>query len=116
MIFDNKRKCGQLMMIQTFSSKCKNEWCSKNNEDFQNFFRHLEFLYPEKLNSGKVPYIFVFDTTEVGMVNMKYSNKNDDFIKELKRQENQYLKGSIIIVKNKYIKFLLKFIFLCRNL
>ena len=35
---------------------------------------------------------------------MKYAIKMTSFIKELKRQENQYLKGSIIIVKNKYIK------------
>ena len=83
----------------------------ENNEDFQNFLDTWNSYNSNNLNPNKTPYIFVFDTTEVGMVNMKYAIKMTSFIKELKRQENQYLKGSVIIVKNKYIKFLLKFIF-----
>jgi|TARA_Y100000385_G_C12596210_1_gene426837 hypothetical protein len=83
----------------------------ENNNDFQNFLDTWNAYNSNNLNPNKTPYIFVFDTTEVGMVNMKYAFKMTSFIKELKRQENQYLKGSVIIVKNKYIKFLLKIIF-----
>ena len=55
-----------------------------DNEDFQNCFDAWRSYNCGKLNSGKVPYIFVFDTTEVGMVNMKYAIKMTSFIKDLK--------------------------------
>ena len=63
------------MMIQTFIVNVKMNGVPENNEDFQNFLDTWNSYNSEKLNSGKVPYIFVFDTTEVGMVNMKYAIK-----------------------------------------
>ena len=78
----------------------------QDDDDFDYFLNKWS-----ELHLRKKKYILIFDTTEVGMVNMKYAIKMTSFIKGLKRQENQYLKGSVIIVKNKYIKFLLKFIF-----
>tara|TARA_Y100000287_G_C14050721_1_gene271062 strand:+ start:44 stop:481 length:438 start_codon:yes stop_codon:yes gene_type:complete len=77
----------------------------KNNVDFCNFTTTWE-----SYNSRRTEYIFVFDSREVGYVNMKYAFKMASFIKDLKRKE-QYLKSSIIIVENKYLRFLLNLIF-----
>ena len=77
----------------------------KNNTDFYNFTTTWD-----SYNSRKIPYVFVFDAREVGFVNIKYAVMMAQFIKELKRKE-QYLKSSIIIVENKYLRFLLNLIF-----
>lgn len=77
----------------------------KNNVDFCNFTTTWE-----SYNSRRTEYVFVFDSREVGYVNMKYAFKMASFIKDLKRKE-QYLKSSIIIVENKYLRFLLNLIF-----
>ena len=77
----------------------------QNNVDFCNFITTWE-----SYNLRRSEYIFIFDSREVGYVNIKYAFKMANFIKELKRKE-QYLKSSIIIVENKYIRFLLNLIF-----
>jgi hypothetical protein len=77
----------------------------QNNVDFCNFITTWE-----SYNLRRNEYIFIFDSREVGYVNIKYAFKMANFIKELKRKE-QYLKSSIIIVENKYIRFLLNLIF-----
>lgn len=56
-------------------------------------------------------FIFIFDTSPVGIVPMKYSYKLTNFIKELKKLNNGLLKYSIIIVNSWYIRQLLKLIF-----
>lgn len=85
--------------------KVKLEGKIKNNVDFFNFTTTWR-----SYNNRHTHYVFVFDATRVGYVNMKYAFKMASFIKELKR-ETQYLKSSIIIVENKYLKFLLNLIF-----
>lgn len=85
--------------------KVKLEGKIKNNVDFCNFTTTWR-----SYNNRHTHYVFVFDATRVGYVNMKYAFKMASFIKELKR-ETQYLKSSIIIVENKYLKFLLNLIF-----
>tara|TARA_Y100000590_G_scaffold465128_1_gene636531 strand:+ start:690 stop:1124 length:435 start_codon:yes stop_codon:yes gene_type:complete len=77
----------------------------KNNLDFYNFTTTWE-----SYNLRGIPYVFVFDTREVGFVNIKYAFMMASFIKELKRKE-QFLQGSIIIVQSKYLRFLLSIIF-----
>jgi len=59
----------------------------------------------------KTPIYFVFDTRNLNNLNIKYAYKMSSFIKKLKKMEKQYLLGSIIIVKNQYIRFLLNIVF-----
>ncbi len=77
----------------------------QNNVDFCNFITTWD-----SYNLRRSEYIFIFDATEVGMVNIKYAFKMASFIKDLKRKE-QYLKSSIIIVQSKYLRTLLNLIF-----
>ncbi len=77
----------------------------QNNVDFCNFTTTWD-----SYNLRRSEYIFLFDSREVGYVSIKYAFKMASFIKELKRKE-QYLKSSIIIVENKYLRFLLNLIF-----
>ena len=64
-----------------------------------------------KLYNQKEEFYFIFDTCELGMLNIKYAYKMSKFIKELKKRDTQYLKKSLIIVKNQYISFLLNIVF-----
>jgi hypothetical protein len=75
-------------------------------EEFDLFLNEWLKLYEEEKE-----FYFVFDTCQLGMMNVKYAYKMSKFIKELKKRENQYLKKSLIIVKNKYISFLLNIVF-----
>ena len=75
-------------------------------------------LTAEKMARGEteyqgnhVPYIFIFDTREVGFVNIKYAFRMSSFIKQLKTSEHQYLRGSIIVTGGVWSRFLLKIIF-----
>ena len=77
----------------------------QNNVDFCNFTTTWD-----SYNLRRSEYVFLFDSREVGYVSIKYAFKMASFIKELKRKE-QYLKSSIIIVENKYLRFLLNLIF-----
>jgi len=82
----------------------------KDDEDFKHFTdKWLE--YYEK----KQDFVFIFDTTEVGFVNMKYAFKMANFVKELKKRKVQYLKHSVIIANNWWVKFLLKIIFFIQS-
>ena len=45
------------------------------------------------------------------MLNVKYAYKMSKFIKEIKKRDKQFLKKSLIIVKNQYISFLLNIVF-----
>ncbi len=77
--------------VETEFDELLNEWLSFYNE--------------------KIPFYFVFDTRNLNNLNIKYSYKMSSFIKKLKKLEKQYLLGSIIIVKNQYIRFLLNIVF-----
>jgi len=78
----------------------------KNDEDFYDFTNGWLEYYKKKQD-----FVFVFDTIDVGFVNIKYAFKMANFVKELKKQEIQYLKHSIIVTDNWWTKFLLKIIF-----
>lgn len=65
----------------------------------------------QQFYSDKIPFYFVFDTRNVSSLNIKYAYKMSNFIKQLKKKEHQYLKGTIIIVKNQYVRFLLNIVF-----
>ena len=79
----------------------------ENVEEYNEFIRKWMELY-----SKKEDFSFVFDTTDVGLVNMDYVFKMKKFIKKLKEFPRQYLKWSIIVVSNKYIRYLLNMVFM----
>jgi len=60
-------------------------------------------------------YTFVFDTTNVGYIPVKYAYKMTHFISHLKRRKaihnNVYLERSIIIASTWYVRGLLRLIF-----
>lgn len=78
-----------------------------NNEiEFSDFLVKWTLLYKSKKD-----FTFIFNTIDVGFVNPKYCFKMTKFIKKLKKFNHQYLQKSLIIVSNKYIKYLLNIIF-----
>jgi hypothetical protein len=78
----------------------------ENESDFTQFLKKWILLYNDKKD-----FTFIFDTLNVGIPNMKYCYRMTKFISSLKNFNHQYLQQSIIIVSNKYIKYLLNLIF-----
>lgn len=75
-------------------------------EEFDLFLKEWLKLYEQQKE-----FYFIFDTCELGLLNIKYAYKMSKFIKELKKKDKQYLQKSLIIVKNQYISFLLNIVF-----
>ena len=75
-------------------------------EEFDEFLGEWLKLYDEEKE-----FYFIFDTCDLGMMNVKYAYKMSKFIKELKKRDKQFLKKSLIILKNQYISFLLNIVF-----
>ena len=75
-------------------------------EEFDLFLKEWLELYEQKKE-----FYFIFDTCDLGLLNVKYAYKMSKFIKELKKKDKQYLQKSLIIVKNQYISFLLNIVF-----
>lgn len=98
-------------------------WCNIDKTNFPiikisfNAEKQIESEFDEflqewiKLYEEKKEFYFVFDTCDLGMLNVKYAYKMSKFIKEIKKRDKQYLKKSLIIVKNQYISFLLNIVF-----
>ena len=78
----------------------------RNDNDFSQFTNKWLELYERNTN-----FTFIFDTRNMGIMGPKYCFKMASFIKELKKRQIQYLEKSIIIVSNRYIRFLLWLIF-----
>ena len=79
----------------------------ENNNDFNTFLNKWRELYEKKKN-----FIFIFDTSNVGFIPIKYSIQMSLFIKKLKKEKYQYLQKSIIYVNNNIVKRMLDFIFM----
>mgnify|MGYP001184355046 CR=1 FL=1 len=75
-------------------------------EEFDEFLAEWLKLYEEQQE-----FYFIFDTCDLGMMNVKYAYKMSKFIKELKKRDKQFLKKILIILKNQYISFLLNIVF-----
>ena len=78
----------------------------KDDEDYNNFLKEWEKLY-----EAKKPFYFMFNTTKTGLINIKYAVKTSSFIKKIKRESEQWLQYSIIIINSDTISFLLKLVF-----
>ena len=78
-----------------------------DDNDFNIFLDKWRELY----NLQK-DFIFIFDTSNVGYIPIKYSIKMSLFIINLKRERYQYLQKSIIYVNNNIVKRMLDFIFM----
>ena len=76
-------------------------------EEFDLFLKEWLELYEQQKE-----FYFIFDTCDLGMMNVKYAYKISKFIKELKKRDKQFLKKSLIILKNQYISFLLNIVFI----
>ena len=59
----------------------------------------------------KKPFIFVFRTSQINYVHFLFCIDMAMFIYTLKQQPVQYLKKSIFIIQNEYIRKLLSYIF-----
>ena len=82
----------------------------RNDDDFSKFTNKWLELYERNQK-----FTFIFDTRNMGLMGPKYCFKMASFIKELKKQQIQYLEKSIIIVSNRYIRFLLWLILKYKN-
>ena len=68
-----------------------------------------------RLYEQKIPFTFIFDTTNLEVYNIKYSFKMSAFIPRLKKEPEQYLQRSIILVTNSFIQNLLDLIFFIQS-
>jgi hypothetical protein len=68
-----------------------------------------------KLYEQKMPFTFIFDSSNLEVYNIKYSLKMSAFIYRLKKEPIQYLQKSIIIVNNSFIQSLLDLIFFIQS-
>mgnify|MGYP003643220264 CR=1 FL=1 len=79
----------------------------ENNKDFNDFLNKWLELYERKKD-----FIFIFDTSNVGLIHIKYSIQMSLFIKKLKKRDYHYLQKSIIFVKSNTVKRMLDIIFM----
>ena len=77
-----------------------------DDNDFNSFLNNWLQLY----NLQK-DFIFIFDTSNVRYIPIKYCFKMSAFIKNLKKKDYQYLQKSIIIVQSNFVKSMLDLIF-----
>ena len=68
-----------------------------------------------RLYEQKKTFTFIFDTTNLEVYNIKYSFKMSAFIHRLKKEPEQYLQRSIILVTNSFIHHLLDLIFFIQS-
>ena len=78
----------------------------KNDEDYKEFVRGWLKLY-----QNEKPFYLLMDTSNTGLVPIKYCFEMGRFIDYLKKNKKPYLKYSIILVKNQFVLTLLKLIF-----
>lgn len=76
-----------------------------SDSDFDQFLENWLKLYIQKQD-----FIFIFDTTCVTNVPIKYSFRMVEFIKEIKKQEYHYLQKTIILINNSFVKQMLNLI------
>ena len=81
-----------------------------SNEDFNILTNEWLKLYEQK-----IPFTFIFDSSNLEVYNIKYSLKMSAFIYRLKKEPIQYLQKSIIIVNNSFIQSLLDLIFFIQS-
>lgn len=88
----------------------------QNNDDYYLFEKEWINCY-----NYKKPFSFLFDTTNVGMIHIKYVYKLTKFISNLKEKilkkpyKFDFLEYSIIVVDNWYIKHLLNITFMIQK-
>ena len=70
-------------------------------EDFNVFLHSWENLYLQE-----EPFTLLFDATNFGMISIYYSVKMTFFIKKLKKKKPQFLSQSLILLKGKWLRFL----------
>ena len=68
-----------------------------------------------RLYEQKKPFTFIFDSSNLEVYNIKYSFKMSAFIHRLKKEPEQYLQRSIILVTNSFIQHLLDLIFFIQS-
>ena len=78
----------------------------ETNEEFNILTNEWLQLYEQK-----IPFTFIFDSSNLEVYNIKYSFKMSAFIHRLKKEPEQYLQKSIILVNNSFIQYLLDLIF-----
>lgn len=77
-----------------------------DDASFDEFLKKWIDLY-----NAKRDFSFVFDTTRVGYVPLKYSIRMSLFIGKLKKRPYQYLQKSVFIVSSNFVQYMLDFIF-----
>lgn len=78
----------------------------KSNKDFLDFIN----LWKEYYDSQK-EFCFIFDTQNLSKAPISFCYRLVKFINEIKKNQKQYLKFSIINVTNGFVKYLYKLLF-----
>ena len=102
------------MFVQFDYSKFPNVYVTfgklNSNEEFNILTNEWLRLYKQQL-----PFTFIFDSSNLEVYNIKYGFKMSAFIHRLKKEPEQYLQKSIILVTNSFIQHLLDLIFFIQS-
>jgi len=78
----------------------------ENDEDFNVFLHSWNNLYLHNQN-----FTLLFDARNFGMISIKYAIKMTYFIKKIKKNTPQLLSKSLILLKGRWLRFLISFMF-----
>lgn len=79
----------------------------RSDEEFELFTTEWK-----SYDNMRKPYSFIFDSNDVGFVNIKYAVKMAQFIQTLKtNKDNVYLEKSIIVCSRTYVHYMITCIF-----
>ena len=77
-----------------------------DDDDYELFLKEWDDIYTKKTY-----FNFIFNTSKVGWVPLKYAFRMSAFIQKIRNYDPQYLKFSIIYVNSDIVNGLLKLIF-----
>tara|TARA_X000000950_G_scaffold285442_1_gene391433 strand:- start:9127 stop:9570 length:444 start_codon:yes stop_codon:yes gene_type:complete len=78
----------------------------ESDEDFNVFLHAWNNLYLHEQN-----FTLLFDARNFGMISIKYAIKMTFFIKKIKKNKPQFLSKSLILLKGRWLRFLVSFMF-----
>lgn len=78
----------------------------ESDDDFEQFL-----IKWDELNNRKQYYNLFIDSLNIGWISAKYAIRLSKYVKKLKDSGNVYIKNTIIITENKYVRGLINLVF-----
>tara|TARA_A100001015_G_C15029890_1_gene732607 strand:- start:1298 stop:1726 length:429 start_codon:yes stop_codon:yes gene_type:complete len=78
----------------------------ESDNEFENFL--IEW---DKINNRKQYYNLCINSLNIGWISVKYAIRLSKYVKKLKENEEVYIRNTIIIIQNKYVRGLINLVF-----